>query len=172
MDQGSLMIRGRVRQTKPISGWRREAGGRSGSSYGLQLPVFRLEDVKQTQCRRWMVGTAHPAAPQASRCAKQSQFGPATPGRQTKPIFRCSIISAFGTSSYDNLAAREDGRNDGGLSGRARSSRRAVGRVDLMGEAGGGAGWLRVVGDPPSDVVTTRTARGASRPSEAWACVR
>jgi len=40
---------GAVRQTKPISGWRRETGGRSGSSYSLQLPVFGLENAKQSQ---------------------------------------------------------------------------------------------------------------------------
>ena len=46
---GSETPRAGVRQTKPISGWRRETEGRNGSSYGLQPPVFGLENAKQSQ---------------------------------------------------------------------------------------------------------------------------
>ena len=103
--------------------------------------------------------------------AKQSQSGPATPGRQTKPILRCMIVSVCNKITYTNRSSGKRGRMKAVYrDGHACHGERSPGGPDGPGRRG--RGRLRVVDDRSSDVAATRTAPGAFRPSEAWACGR
>ena len=69
-----------LRQTKPISGRRWETGGRSGSSYDLQPPVFALDAPNKPNLARGR----RPGAGAAR--AKQTQFGSQGPSRAEGPV--------------------------------------------------------------------------------------
>ena len=109
IDDVQACIPGAVRrQTKPISGWRRETGGRSGSSYGLRPPVCGLDAPNKPNLRLEagdrrpervflrppVFGLDAPNKPNLARGrragagaarAKQTQFGSQGPWRAAAP---------------------------------------------------------------------------------------